>query len=76
VEMYDPTWFVDFSFAAKEPARLTGAPADCQLSVLKPGEEGAAAKPKAQPGEAFFNNLDPSSNFGAKFANKIQVKCP
>jgi len=75
-EMYDPTYFVDFSFAEKEPARLTGAPADCKLAVLKPGEEGSPAKPKAQPGEAFFNNPDASSNFGAKFANKIQVRCP
>src|SRR5690348_4998516 len=33
VEMYDATWFVDFSFAEKDPAKLTGAPADCKLSV-------------------------------------------
>jgi ABC-type uncharacterized transport system substrate-binding protein len=75
-EMFDPTWFVDFSFADKEPARLTGAPEGCKLTVLKPGEEGSAAKPKSQPGEAFFNNLNPSSSYGAKFANKIQVACP
>ena len=76
VEMYDATWFVDFSFAEKEPARLTGAPADCKLTVLRPGEGGSQAKPGGQPGESFFNNLDPSSNYGAQFANKIQVKCP
>jgi ABC-type uncharacterized transport system substrate-binding protein len=76
VEMYDATWFVDFSFAEKEPAHLTGAPADCKLTVLRPGEGGAQAKPTGQPGEAFFNNLDPSSNYGAQFANKMQVKCP
>src|SRR5436305_1984494 len=76
VEMFDATWFVDFSFAEKEPARLTGAPADCKLMVLRPGEGGGQAKPTGQPGEAFFNNLDPSSNYGAQFANKIQVKCP
>ncbi len=38
VEMYDPSFFVDFSFAAKDPAQLVGAPADCKLSVLRPGE--------------------------------------
>ena len=74
-EMFDPTYFVDFSFAQKDPARLTGAPEACRLTVLKPGEDGSA-KRKSQPGEAFFNNLNPSSNYGAKFANKIQVACP
>jgi ABC-type uncharacterized transport system substrate-binding protein len=76
VEMYDATWFVDFSFAEKDTARLTGAPADCKLAVLRPGEGGSQAKPGGQPGEAFFNNLNPSSNYGAQFANKIQVRCP
>ena len=49
VEMYDPTWFVDFAFAEKDPARLVGAPAACKLSVKRPGEaqtalEGAAGR--------------------------------
>jgi ABC-type uncharacterized transport system substrate-binding protein len=76
VEMADPTWFVDFSFAEKEPVKLVGAPAECRISFARPGDAGAAAAPKGQPGEAFFNNLDPSANYGAQFANKIAVKCP
>ena len=75
-EMTDPTYFVAFSFAEKEPVRLTGAPEACKLAVLRPGEGGAPAKPQGQPGEAFFNNLGASSNYGAQFANKIAVKCP
>ncbi len=75
-EIADPTYFVDFSFAEKEPARLTGAPEACKLAVLRPGEGGAQAKPQGQPGEAFFNNLGPSSNYGSQFANKITVRCP
>ena len=31
---------------------------------------------QGQKGEAFFNNLGPSSTYGAQFANKIAVKCP
>jgi len=73
-EMFDPTWFVDFSFAEKEPARLTGAPADCKLTVMRPGE-GGQSKATGQPGEAFFNNPG-ASNYGAQFSNKIAVKCP
>ena len=41
VEMYDPTWFVDFSFAEKDPVKLVGAPAACKLAVQRPGEGGA-----------------------------------
>ena len=72
LEVYDGTYFVDFSFAEKEPVRLVGAPAACKLAVARPGEQSSASK----PGEAFFNNLTPSSNFGAQFANKIAVRCP
>jgi ABC-type uncharacterized transport system substrate-binding protein len=74
LEMYDPTYFVDFSFAEKDPAQLVGAPADCKLAVLRPGEKAAA--PQSRLGEAFFQNLAPGSNFGAQFSNKISVKCP
>ena len=75
-EVADPTYFVDFSFAEKEPVRLTGAPEACKIAALRPGEGGAQAKPQGQPGEAFFNNLGPSSNYGSQFANKITVRCP
>ena len=75
VEMADPTYFVDFSFAEKEPVRLTGAPQACKIAALRPGEGGSQAKPQGQPGEAFFNS-GAGSNYGAQFANKIAVKCP
>jgi len=74
VEMYDPSWFVDFSFAQKDPVKLVNAPAACQLAVLRPGE-GGQTQSKGQPGEAFFNSGS-ASNYGAQFANKIAVKCP
>ena len=70
VEIYDGMYFIDFSFAEKEPVRLVGAPAECKIAAMRPGE-----KPSGQ-GEAFFNNLTPGSNFGAQFTSKIAVKCP
>ena len=74
VEMYDPSWFVDFSFAEKEPARLVGAPASCKLAVARPGEGPAPAQSRL--GEAFFQNLAPGSNFGEQFSSKMTVTCP
>src|SRR6188768_2992804 len=32
-EVADPTYFVDFSFAEKEPVRLTGATAACKIAA-------------------------------------------
>ena len=71
-EMYDQLYFVDFSFAEKEPVQLVGAPSGCKLSVARPGESAQ----KGKPGEAFFNNLAPGTNFGAQFSSKIAVQCP
>jgi len=74
VEVYDGSYFVDFSFAEKDPVSLVGAPQACKLAIARPGDSGAAASGK--PGEAFFNSLAPGSNFGAQYSNKISVKCP
>ena len=72
-EIYDPSYFIDFSFEGKDPVTLGGAPGQCKLNVAKPGD---TASPQGKRlSETFFNNPD-SSNFGAQFANKIAVKCP
>ena len=75
VDIYDPEYFVDFSFKdTKNPIGLVGAPANCKLSIDKPKD--LAVAPGQQLGEAFFNQLTASDNWGAQFANKILVKCP
>jgi Protein of unknown function (DUF1007) len=51
-----------------------GAPAACKLSIARPKE--LTVPPGQQLGEAFFNTLNSSQNWGAQFANKILVKCP
>jgi ABC-type uncharacterized transport system substrate-binding protein len=73
LDIYDPTYFVDFSFAEKEPVALKGAPTACKLAVLRPNESAADGR---QVGEGFFNSLTSSNNYGAQFANKIAVTCP
>src|SRR5215468_859668 len=41
VDIYDPTYFVDFSFAEKDPVALKNAPAACKLAVARAGETTA-----------------------------------
>jgi ABC-type uncharacterized transport system substrate-binding protein len=74
IEIYDPTIFVDFEFAKQTPVNLVGAPAACKLDVVLPHDITAAQSQKL--GEAFFNSLSSSQNWGAQFANKILVNCP
>ena len=42
LEVYDREFFVDFSFAEKDPVKLVGAPAQCKLSVPNPQQMDAA----------------------------------
>jgi ABC-type uncharacterized transport system substrate-binding protein len=74
LEVYDPSYFVDFAFAEKEPAGLAGAPAACKLTVGKPQQltrEMALRLSQIPPGGQI-----PENTYGAQFANKISVRCP
>ena len=72
LEVFDPTFFVDFKLADKDPVKLVGAPAACQVSFQRPNDGAASAQ---KLGEQNFISGD-NSNFGAMFANKIMVACP
>ena len=52
--------------------KLVGAPADCKLQFVRPGDGAAGAQ---KLGEQNFAGGD-GSNYGAMFANKIMVDCP
>jgi ABC-type uncharacterized transport system substrate-binding protein len=73
IEIYDPDYFVDFSFAEKDPVALNGAPGACKFAVGRPSDAGAAQV--ATPDESFFQK-DSTTNYGAQFSNRISVKCP
>ena len=71
LEVFDPTFFIDFKFADKSPFKLVGAPAACQMRLQRPNDGTASAQ---KLGEQNFT--DPNSNYGAMFANKFTVDCP
>jgi ABC-type uncharacterized transport system substrate-binding protein len=72
LEVYDPTYFVDFQLAKKDPIRLVGAPASCTFDLQRPNDGAARAQAL---GEQNFTDGG-NANFGAMFANKITVTCP
>jgi ABC-type uncharacterized transport system substrate-binding protein len=73
VEIYDPTIFVDFSFAKEKPAQLVGAP-KCKLDVQLPREMTFAEGKKLSEIPADQKNT--TMAWGAQFANKLLVHCP
>jgi ABC-type uncharacterized transport system substrate-binding protein len=74
LEVYDREFFVDFSFAEKNPVKLVGAPAQCKLSVLNPQQMDAALS--QQLSQLGPDQKNSSLTIGSEFANKIVVKCP
>lgn len=72
IEVFDPTYFVDFRLADKDAFRLVGAPAQCEFTTHKPtdGELNINAKALSE------SDFQDSTNYGAMFANKISVTCP
>jgi ABC-type uncharacterized transport system substrate-binding protein len=73
IEIYDPTIFVDFSFAKEKPAQLVGAP-KCKLDVVLPREMTFAEGKKLS--EIPADQPNTAMAWGAQFANKLLVHCP
>ena len=73
LEVYDPTIFVDFSWAKKEPAHLVGAP-HCNAEVVMPREMTFAEGKALSQIPADQQNT--TMAIGSQFANKILVNCP
>jgi len=74
LEVYDPTYFVDFALAKTDPVMLAGAPAACKLTLGKPQEMSRDLARRLL--EIPADQQIPADSYGAQFANKIAVRCP
>jgi ABC-type uncharacterized transport system substrate-binding protein len=74
IEIYDPSYFVDFSFEKGNAVVLAGAPAACKLTLGRPEEMDPAMAAKLFQ-MAPDQKLDSSQLLGAQFANRIFVRC-
>ncbi|WP_188519527.1 DUF1007 family protein [Alsobacter metallidurans] len=70
LDVYDPTFFVDFSYADGDDAvKLAGGPAGCAVQLSRPKKPD----PKGQGlSEDYFAN----ANMGFQFASKVIIACP
>jgi ABC-type uncharacterized transport system substrate-binding protein len=71
LEVFDPSFFIDFKLADKDPVKLVGAPAACQMKFERPSDGTSAQTLNEQ---SFLSGAN--ANYGAMFANKITVDCP
>jgi ABC-type uncharacterized transport system substrate-binding protein len=74
LQIYDPSFFVDFEFDEKDPVSLVSAPSGCSTNFMKPRPLDAADQRKLN--ESFFTNLAPGTDFGIKMAGRIILACP
>ena len=74
LSVYDPTYFVSFELADKDPVSLASAPSGCSASVMRPQPLDASDNQKLS--EAFFTNMSPGTDFGIKLASRTIVACP
>lgn len=71
--VYDPTYFVSFSLAKTDPINLAAtAPGGCSVDIAPSPMDTSSTQTL---GEAFFNNLDPSQEWGAQFAREVALTC-
>jgi ABC-type uncharacterized transport system substrate-binding protein len=77
IEIYDPSYFVDFDLVKDDPVLATGAPKGCALTVDRKGDLDPATA--AALSQIPATQRDVPSEFKSvtsSLANTIRVKCP
>ncbi len=73
-QIYDPTYFVDFELAAKDPVAMSDAPSGCSDTVL--GANPLVVSDGLKVAKTFDSGLTPSDDFAVKMAGRVIVACP
>lgn len=69
--VYDPTFYVAFAFAEKNPVRIEDGLGECHAEIVKPRDK----TPSKSLSESLFSLNDALMNFGQQYAEKVKVKC-
>jgi ABC-type uncharacterized transport system substrate-binding protein len=71
--VYDPTFYIELSFAGEKPIRLIAAPKGCTPNIKAPPPQKVAVQSLS---ESFFQKLSPTSDMAAGYANTVRITCP
>jgi ABC-type uncharacterized transport system substrate-binding protein len=69
--VYDPTFYVAFAFADKDPIRMAEGMTDCHPEISKPEPQ----MPAKSLGESIFSKNEAMMGFGQQFAETVKLKC-
>ncbi len=73
-ELYDPTFFVSFTFAEDDKAvQNAGGPTGCLITLTRPKSDLPAGQPLS---ENIFQQLSAKADFSAQFVNRAVMACP
>ncbi len=70
LDVYDPGYYVAFSFARENAVKLVNAPANCSFQVKLPD---TVLGP--QQSETLFNSLSRAGNLDSQIANSVVITC-
>ena len=73
-QVYDPTYFVAFSFENRDAVTLVGAKPGCTVTLKQPPRFDTGSTKTLS--EDFFNQLSAGSDYGAGQADRALVACP
>ena len=74
--VYDPGMYVSLTFTGKEPVRIASAkPVACAARVGVRDAAKAKAKVKETTLSQLGENIDPSSNLGYQYAERVTIQC-
>ena len=77
LEVFDPQYFVAFTFAKKEPIVLSGAPADCKAQYHPPRPLSWTIMAELAAVPASQHDLPPAlQKAAAPLANLMTISCP
>lgn len=74
--IYDPTYYVAYSYAEKSPVWLaSNAPKECKVEMQKPPPLSSKEVSLSDLSEAFSNEMGLGSDIGSEFAPNILIAC-
>ncbi len=69
--VYDPTFYVAFAFAEKDPIRMAAGMENCRPEISKP----EAQAPAKSLSKSVFSSNSQLMNFGQQYAETVHMKC-
>lgn len=74
--IYDPTYYVAFSYAETSPVKLaSNAPKGCHIEMHKPAPPSSKEQNLSDLSEAFYKELGEGSDLGGQFSRDVLIAC-